>query len=111
MIDKDRAAAILAPDLNADTLVIATDVPAAVVGYGTPDARPLGHVSLSEMRSYAAAGHFGAGSMGPKVEAACAFVAGGGHAALITNLERLADAVTSPLGAVGTVVTATGPNP
>jgi carbamate kinase len=111
VIDKDRAAAILAPDLNADTLVIATDVPAAVVGYGTPDARPLGHVSLAEMRSYAAAGHFGAGSMGPKVEAACAFVAGGGHAALITNLERLADAVTSPLGAVGTVVTATGPNP
>lgn len=109
VIDKDRAAAILAPALAADTLVIATDVPAAVVGYGTPQARPLGHVSLAELRSLAAAGHFGAGSMGPKVDAACAFVAGGGRASVITSLERLAQAVTSPLGAVGTVVTATGP--
>ncbi len=111
VIDKDRAAAVLAPDLGVDTLVIATDVPAAVVGYGTAYARPLGHVSLAEMRELAGAGHFGAGSMGPKVDAACGFVAGGGHASVITSLERLADAVTSPLGAVGTVVTATGPRP
>lgn len=75
VIDKDRAAAILASDLGADALVIATDVPAAVIGYGTPEARPLGHVSLARMRELAGAGHFGAGSMGPKVEAACAFVA------------------------------------
>ena len=86
-----------------------TDVPAAVVGYGTPEARSLGHVSLAEMRELAAAGHFGAGSMGPKVDAACTFVAGGGRASVITSLERLAEAVTSPLGAVGTVVTAAGP--
>ena len=111
VIDKDRAAAILAPDLGADTLVIATDVPAAVVGYGTAGARSLGHVSLIEMREMAAAGHFGAGSMGPKVDAACTFVAGGGRASVITSLELLADAVTSPLGAVGTVVTAAGPHP
>ncbi len=109
VIDKDRAAAILAPDLGADTLVIATDVPAAVVGYGTAQARPLGHVSLAEMRELAAAGHFGAGSMGPKVDAACTFVAGGGHAAVITSLDRLAEAVSSPVGTVGTVVTAAGP--
>lgn len=108
VIDKDRAAAILAPDLGADTLVVATDVPAAVIGFGTPDARPLGHVSLAEMRALAAAGHFGAGSMGPKVDAACTFVAGGGRAAVITSLELLGAAVTSPLGAVGTVVTADG---
>jgi carbamate kinase len=108
VIDKDRAAAILAPDLGADTLVVATDVPAAVIGFGTPDARPLGHVSLAEMRALAAAGHFGAGSMGPKVDAACTFVAGGGRASVITSLEPLGAAVTSPLGAVGTVVTAAG---
>jgi carbamate kinase len=108
VIDKDRAAAILAPDLGADTLVVATDVPAAVIGFGTPDARPLGHVSLAEMRALAAAGHFGAGSMGPKVDAACTFVAGGGRASVITSLELLGAAVTSPLGAVGTVVTAAG---
>ncbi|HEY7816009.1 MAG TPA: carbamate kinase [Nakamurella sp.] len=113
VIDKDRAAAVLAPDLAADTLVIATDVPAAVIGYGTPDARALGHVSLATMRSHAAAGHFAAGSMGPKVEAICSFVAAGGRAGMITRLETLAQAVTAPLGGretVGTVVTADGPD-
>lgn len=109
VIDKDRAAAILAPDLGADTLVIATDVPAAVIGFGTPDARPLGHVSLAEMRGYADAGHFGAGSMGPKVEAACDFVQSGGKASVITSLDRLGEVFTSPLGAVGTVITARRP--
>jgi len=110
VIDKDRAAAILAPDLGADTLVIATDVPAAVIGYGTADARPLGHVSLAEMRAYAAAGHFGAGSMGPKVEAACAFVQSGGGASVITSLDKLGEVFTSPLGAIGTVITLSGPS-
>lgn len=105
VIDKDRAAAILAPALGADTLVIATDVPAAVIGFGTPDARPLGHVSLAEMRDYLAEGHFGAGSMGPKVEAACSFVSAGGSAAVITSLDKLGEVFTSPLGAVGTVIT------
>lgn len=122
VIDKDRAAAILAPAMGADTLVIATDVPNAILGYGTPDARPLGHVSLAEMRDLIGQGHFGAGSMGPKVEAACDFVAGpadgaqggqsasaGGRVSVITSLEHLAEAVTSPLGAVGTVITADGP--
>jgi len=109
VIDKDRAAAILAAELGADVLVIATDVPAAVIGFGTPEARALGHVSLAEMRELAAAGHFGAGSMGPKVEAACAFVAGGGHASVITSLEKLGEVFTSPLGAVGTVITMAGP--
>lgn len=109
VIDKDRAAAILAPDLGADTLVIATDVPAAVIGFGTPDARPLGHVSLAEMRGYAAAGYFGAGSMGPKVEAALAFVKQGGSASVITSLQQLGAVFTSPLGSVGTVITEAGP--
>ena len=111
VIDKDRAAAVLGPDLGADTLVIATDVPAAVVGYGTPDAHDIGHVSLAEMRSYSEAGHFAAGSMGPKVDAICAFVAAGGRAGMITRLDRLAEVVTSALGSVGTVVTLTGPEP
>lgn len=109
VIDKDRAAAILAPDLGADTLVIATDVPAAVIGYGTPEARPIGHVSVAEMRDYVAAKHFGAGSMGPKVEAALTFVTGGGNASVITSLDKLGEVFTSPLGAVGTVITAEGP--
>ena len=56
----------------------------------------------------AKAGHFAAGSMGPKVAALCDFVAAGGRVGIITRLDRLADAVTAPLGSVGTVVTRAG---
>jgi carbamate kinase len=90
VIDKDRAAAVLARTVRADTLVIATDVPNAVIGYGTADARPLGSVTVAELRAWHAAGHFARGSMGPKVEAAIRFVEDGGRLAVITSLERLA---------------------
>ncbi len=60
-------------------------------------------MTVAEMRSYAAAGHFASGSMGPKVDAACRFVEQGGARAVITDLEHICDAVT---GAAGTVVVA-----
>jgi carbamate kinase len=104
VIDKDLTAAILARDLDADTLVIATDVPAVMVGFGTPDQRPLGRVSVAELRDHAAHGEFARGSMGPKVEAALRFVEQGGSRAVVTSLERIADAVTG--ADVGTVLTA-----
>ena len=104
VIDKDLTAALLARELGADTLVVATDVPHVVLGFGTDAARPLGRVTPAEMRTHAAAGEFGSGSMGPKVEAALRFVEGGGERAVITSLENIADAVTSDT--VGTVVTA-----
>ncbi len=69
VIDKDLAASLLATDLDADSLVLLTDVPAVVSGFGTDHARPLGRVTVAELRSEA----FAAGSMGPKVEAACRF--------------------------------------
>ena len=74
VIDKDLTAAILARELDADTLVIATDVPNVMVDFGTPSARPLGRVTVAELREHAAAGQFARGSMGPKVEAALRFV-------------------------------------
>lgn len=101
VIDKDLTAAVLARDVRAQVLVIATDVPNAVVGYGTPDARPVGRVTLAEMESYAAEGHFASGSMGPKVEAALRFVRAGGTRSVITALDRIADALS---GTVGTVI-------
>jgi carbamate kinase len=94
VVDKDLTAALLARELDAGTLVIATDVPQVLVGYGRPGARPLGRVTPRELREHAAAGEFGRGSMGPKVEAALRFVAGGGARAVITSLEHIADAVT-----------------
>jgi carbamate kinase len=87
--------------LAADVLVIATDVDAAVIGWGTPDARPLGTVGATELRGLAAQGHFASGSMGPKVEAACRVAEHGGRA-VITSLHRIAEALA---GTAGTTVT------
>ena len=105
VIDKDLGAALLARTVAADVLVIATDVPQAVLRYGTPDAEPVGRVTVAEMRKLAAEGHFASGSMGPKVDAACRFVEQGGSRAVITNLESIVDAVAAPAGqSAGTVV-------
>ncbi|PZS14071.1 MAG: carbamate kinase [Pseudonocardiales bacterium] len=104
VIDKDLTAAVLAGQLGVDVLVIATDVDAVVLNWGTQDAQAIGAVSAGELRSLAAQGHFAAGSMGPKVEAACRFAEAGGRA-VITSLDRIADAVADTTGAAGTIVT------
>ena len=101
VIDKDLGAALLARAIDADVLVIATDVPNAVLHYGTPDAVPVERVSVQGLRSLAGAGHFASGSMGPKVDAACRFVERGGRYAVITSLGQITDAAA---GARGTVV-------
>lgn len=101
VIDKDLTAALLARDVHADVLAIATDVAHAVAGWGTPQARDIGRVTLEQMEAYAAEGHFASGSMGPKVEAALRFVRSGGARSVITALDRLAPAVE---GQVGTII-------
>jgi len=109
VIDKDLTAAILAVEVAADTLVIATDVPNVMVDFGTPSTRPLGRVTVAELREHAAAGQFARGSMGPKVDAVLRFVTAGGtttgrRRAVITSLEHIADAVRGD--DAGTVLTA-----
>jgi carbamate kinase len=104
VLDKDLTAALLGRTVDADVLVIATDVEAAVLDWGTPQARPVGRVTPEQMRQHAADGHFAGGSMGPKVEAVVRFVESGGSRAVITSLERIADAVQGMEGA-GTVIT------
>ncbi|MDP9093485.1 MAG: carbamate kinase [Actinomycetota bacterium] len=101
VIDKDLTASVLALQLGVDALVIATDVEAAVLGWGTPDARQIGAVTAARLRLLAAEGEFADGSMGPKVEAACRFAESGGRA-VITSVHRLRDALA---GNAGTVVT------
>jgi carbamate kinase len=88
VIDKDLASALLAADLGADALVIATDVDAVYADWGTPDQRPIRQATPAEL----SASEFAEGSMGPKVRAACTFVAKtGGTAAIgsITDIEAL----------------------
>lgn len=104
VIDKDLTAALLAEQLNAAALVIATDVDAVIIGWGTPEARPVGGVTTSEMRAIAAEQHFASGSMGPKVEAITRFAERTNGTGIITSLSRISDAVD---GRVGTRVTAT----
>jgi carbamate kinase len=85
VIDKDRSSAVLAHDVGADSLVIVTDAPGVFVDWGTPRQRQIvtGHPDAVEALSFAA------GSMGPKVEAACSFARRSGRVAAIGALEDL----------------------
>ena len=100
VIDKDFGAAKLADMLEADTLLILTSVDAAKVNFGQPTEQALGEVSVEELQQHIDAGQFAAGSMLPKTQAALSFVAGAsGRTAIITSLEKTADAIN---GAAGT---------
>jgi carbamate kinase len=100
VIDKDLAAQLLARHVAARTLVIATNVECAMVGYGTPGERPIGRTTVSRLRAYADDGEFAGGSMGPKVEAAIRFVEAGGERAAITSLDLIGDAACGKAGTV-----------
>mgnify|MGYP002526459091 CR=1 FL=1 len=95
VIDKDSVAGMLAQQLNATHLIIATDVEHAWVG---PDRRPLGEVGVAELRSHYDAGEFPAGSMGPKVCAALDFVERGGEMAIITATGNVMAALAGEAG-------------
>lgn len=97
VIDKDLTAAVLAAELQADALLLLTDVPYVELGFGTAGARPIRHTTPEMLR----ASSFAAGSMGPKVEAACRFAEAGGVAAI----GRLQDAPMLLTGDAGTIVT------
>lgn len=97
VIDKDFASSLLARQLKADMLLMLTDVDAVYRGWGTPDARALGHVSSSDISGDC----FPAGSMGPKVAAAVEFVKASGKPAAIGKLE---DAVQVAEGLRGTFI-------
>ncbi|MEU8583013.1 carbamate kinase [Streptomyces abikoensis] len=101
VVDKDLTAALLAEALDADALLLLTDVPEVVRGYGTPHAEPIRHTTPGRLR----AEEFPAGSMGPKVEAVCRFVELTGGMAAIGSLQ---DAAALLAGTAGTVVTPSG---
>ena len=90
VIDKDRAACLLATLTGAQALVLITAVDRVMVDFGTPRQRGLTSLRSDEAARYLAEGQFPAGSMGPKVGAALAFLAGGGELAVITSPGLLA---------------------
>jgi len=104
VIDKDLAAAILARDVEASTLLILTDVTAVQRAFGTEGAEPIEQMTAAEARAMLADGEFGAGSMGPKVDAAARFVEQGGRRSAIGDLD---DAVAVLSGGSGTSIVPT----
>jgi carbamate kinase len=101
VVDKDLAACILARDVEADALMIATDVDGVFERFGTPEQRLLSTLTAEEARARLEAGEFGEGSMKPKVEAAVQFVTQGGPRAVITSLSEAGRALA---GAAGTEI-------
>lgn len=101
VVDKDLTSAVLAEALDADVLLVLTDVPAVLRGYGTPGQAPIHRETPAGMRAL----DFPAGSMGPKVDAACRFVELTGGIAAIGALE---DAQRILAGSAGTVITPSG---
>jgi len=103
VVDKDLVAAILAAEVEAELLMILTDVEQAYVGFRSSEERPLGDIGVRHLRALHAGGAFGEGSMAPKVEAACRFVESGGGRAVICHLDRALQGIA---GTSGTQVTA-----
>lgn len=99
VIDKDHASSLLARELGADRLLMATDADAVYLDWGTASARRIRRASPDDLAGYA----FAAGSMGPKVKAACDFVQATGNVAVIGALEDLGRMLA---GEAGTVITA-----
>jgi len=97
VVDKDLTSALVAKDICADALVILTDVPAVELGYGTATSQAIGHTTVAALRAQ----NFAAGSMGPKVDAACRFVEATGKRAMIGQLD---DAEELLAGTKGTLV-------
>ena len=94
VIDKDLASSLMAQELDADTLIILTNIKQAELNYGKPDAKKLGKIPVSLAMSYLEQGEFAKGSMGPKVEAAINFVKSGKNKkAIITALDNLDNAL------------------
>jgi carbamate kinase len=87
VVDKDLAAAILAHEVEATVLLILTDVKKVQRGYGGFLPEDIDRMTVAEARGLLRKGEFGAGSMGPKIEAAIGFLAAGGALAVIADLE------------------------
>jgi len=104
VIDKDLTAALLASEVDADTLAILTDVEKVCLNYGTPDEKQLDTLTVDEARKYRETGQFPDGSMGPKVDACVDFLSrteNPNARAIITSIASCMDALE---GAAGTHV-------
>jgi carbamate kinase len=98
VIDKDRASSLLAQTLRADLFIISTGVEKVALNFNKPKQQLLDTMTLAEAQQYMTEGHFAAGSMLPKIEAAVEFIKMGGPQAIITNPPNLARALRGETG-------------
>lgn len=99
VIDKDLASALLANALDADLLLISTAVDQVALNFGTPEQRWVDRLTLSEAKHYLAeGGHFGSGSMAPKIQAMVNYLERGGREALITSPGCIEQALAGTTG-------------
>ena len=93
VIDKDLVSSLMATNLDADLLVILTNIEQAELNYNTPQATKVGSITVDEAKKYIEEGHFAKGSMLPKIQAAINFVENTGNRAMITSLTNLENAI------------------
>jgi carbamate kinase len=98
VIDKDFASALLATSLKADLLLISTAVEKVALNFNQPDQTWLDEMTLDQAKQYLDEGHFGKGSMEPKIRAILGFLERGGKEALITNPENIERALHGETG-------------
>ncbi|MBF8285269.1 MAG: yahI [Anaerolineales bacterium] len=98
VIDKDLASALLAASINADLFLISTEVEKVALNFNKPNQRWLDRMTLAEARQYLAEGHFGKGSMEPKIKAIAGYLERGGKEALVTNPEHIVPALRGETG-------------
>jgi carbamate kinase len=98
VIDKDLASERLAEAINAELLLILTDVDKVYINYGTSNQKALNEVSLNELKKYYQEGHFPPGEMGPKILAAIRFIEAGGKKAIISDVEKGWEALNCKTG-------------
>lgn len=98
VIDKDRAAAVLAEAIGADVLLILTNVEGVFRSFGKPQQELLRTIKVDEAKQLLESGELGAGSMAPKLEAAMTFLANGGKKAVIARLDQGLEALNGHAG-------------
>ena len=98
VIDKDRASALLAKELDADIFIILTAVEKVFLNFGTPEQKALDTITVSEAEKYMNEGHFKPGSMLPKVESIINFVKATGRDGIITSLDKVHEALEGKTG-------------
>lgn len=98
VIDKDLSSALLANELSADMLIILTAVDNVFIDFNKPTQKTIEFMTVADAERYMGQGHFATGSMGPKVQAAMNFLAGGGKRVIITSPGNLVSAVMENRG-------------